>query len=233
MAGIDLIPLHTHIRGIISAGNNAIVKFARAVYTQSRRKDGVPAFARKKPRESDNQEWQKTVRLSREDAMPYPTKAVANAILNRAKLDGEKLRPLKLQKLMYYLCGYYLAAYGKPLIDSPIEAWEYGPVVSEIYREFKKFGAQEITSPACELDWETYEYAPVPIPAGDPQFDKVLDYVWKTYGKYTGLQLSEMTHSENSPWDKTRKAKPGIRGADISDEFLISHFKPLVKRKAA
>src|SRR5271163_2281732 len=48
----------------------------------------------------------------------YATKAIANAVLNKALENGEKLKPLKLQKLMYYLCAYYQAAYGEPLIDS-------------------------------------------------------------------------------------------------------------------
>ena len=163
--------------------------------------------------------------------MAYKTKAIANIILNKAAENGEKLKPLKLQKLIYYACGYYQAAYDVPLIDRSIEAWDYGPVIPEIYQEFKAFGSGEITRPARELDWETSEFAPVPIPTGDSNLLKVVDFVWASYGKYSGLHLSDMAHSNGSPWDITRKKNPGIKNAGIPSEALVNHFSKFVKKK--
>ena len=54
------------------------------------------------------------------------------------------LTPLKLQKLIYYAHGWHLAIRNAPLIDEVIEAWEYGPVVPNVYHEFKKFGNRPI-----------------------------------------------------------------------------------------
>jgi hypothetical protein len=54
---------------------------------------------------------------------PFPVKAVANAILEKAFAEKKPVTPLKLQKLLYYAHGYYSAAYGKALIDQPFEAW--------------------------------------------------------------------------------------------------------------
>ena len=85
--------------------------------------------------------------------MPFSTKGIANAILNRAREDGEELRPLKLQKLLYYAAGYFGAAYGEPLLDSTIEAWDYGPVVPEIYREFRDCGSAPIRRLATDINW--------------------------------------------------------------------------------
>ncbi|MEY9717907.1 putative phage-associated protein [Sinorhizobium fredii] len=163
--------------------------------------------------------------------MPYAAKAIANAILNKAAEDGSKITHLKLQKLLYYVCGYYLAATGKPLIDHTFEAWEYGPVVPDIYHEFKGYGGRPISSPATEYDWEDEDFLPVPIPTDDARLNRVLDFVWRTYGKYSGAQLSDMTHRDGSPWDKTRKANPGMRGADIPVNLLRDHFSTLVKKK--
>jgi uncharacterized phage-associated protein len=165
--------------------------------------------------------------------MPYQTKALANAVLNKALENGEKLRPLKLQKLMYFVCGYYQAAYGEPLIDSTIEAWDYGPVIPEIYQEFRSFGANEINRPAREYDFESEDFVPVPIPTDDKRLSAVMDFVWSTYGKYTGLQLSEMTHNEGSPWDVTRKKNPGIKNADIQNDVLMDYFSRFIKKKNA
>lgn len=161
--------------------------------------------------------------------MPYSVKSIANAFLNRAALEGKKLTHLKLQKLMYYAVGYYLAAYGEPLVDARFEAWDYGPVLPELYQEFREFRNRPITQLANDLDWDTGEMVPVPIPSGDKRVDHVVDYVWRTYSPYSALQLSDMTHNPGTPWEKTRKDNPGIRGVDIPDELLKDYFGKKVK----
>lgn len=51
--------------------------------------------------------------------------------------EGNNLSKLKLQKLLYYAQGYYLALYNEALFDEEIRAWEHGPVVKEVYDHFK------------------------------------------------------------------------------------------------
>ena len=160
--------------------------------------------------------------------MPYSSKAIANAFLNKAAQQGAQITPLQLQKLMYYACGYFLAAYDEPLIDRSIEAWDYGPVVPEIYREFRDVGGAPINRPASTFNPFSGESVPVPIPTDDTRVMAVVDFVWSTYGRYTGLQLSQMTHAADTPWDQTRKARPGIKNADIDEDSLKKYFKPYV-----
>ncbi|WP_394154427.1 Panacea domain-containing protein [Loktanella salsilacus] len=164
--------------------------------------------------------------------MPHNVKAVANAIIQKAAANGEKISPLKLQKLLYYVCGYYVASSGKPLIDHTFEAWDYGPVVPMLYREFRHYGNGPITGLACDPDWDSGAKIPVAPPDGDKRFDKVLDFVWGSYGKFSAVQLSRMTHAANSPWAKTREENPGIRDADIDRDKLIEHFSKFVKKKS-
>jgi uncharacterized phage-associated protein len=165
--------------------------------------------------------------------MPYNTKSVANLILNKAAENGMQLTPLKLQKLMYYVAGYYIAATNTPLIDTPIEAWEYGPVISSVYHEFKTFGSKPITRQAMDLDGDTGSLIPCPIPTGDQKLNKIVDFVLKQYGGFSGLTLSEMTHAAGTPWQLTRAENPGMRGVDIKNDLIKKHFNPLIKRKAA
>jgi uncharacterized phage-associated protein len=73
--------------------------------------------------------------------------AIANYFIELAKF----ITPMKLQKLVYFAHGWCLALADKPLINEKIEAWQYGPVVSSLYREFKKYGNEGITSPAVEF----------------------------------------------------------------------------------
>lgn len=160
----------------------------------------------------------------------HRAKAVANALINKAAENGEKLSHMKLQKLLYYTCGYYLASSGEPLIDHTFEAWDYGPVVPAIYDEFKHLGSKPITSLATDIDWETSTLLPVPIPTDDQRLNRIINFVWENYGKYSGLQLSDMTHAKDSPWEKTRNKNPGIKDADIPREYLLSHFQKFVTK---
>jgi uncharacterized phage-associated protein len=168
-----------------------------------------------------------------EGLMPYSAKAIANAFINKASQNGEQLSPLKLQKLIYYASGYFIAAYDQPLIDCSIEAWTYGPVVPEVYREFRDLGSEPIVRWATDIDWGSGAFTPVPIPTQDARVMNVVDFVWNTYGKYSGLQLSDMTHAPNTPWDLTRRSRPGIKNADISENDLKSYFKQFVTKQQA
>jgi uncharacterized phage-associated protein len=162
--------------------------------------------------------------------MPYSAKAVANAILNKANERSLPISPLKLQKMLYYVCGYYLAVTGRPLIDRAFEAWDNGPVVPVIYHEFKEFRWAPITRLARKLDPIEFEFKSVPIPSEDTILYKVLNFVWDTYSSYTPTQLSDMTHADGSPWDKTRKKNAGIKDADIPNDEIMNYFKQFVVR---
>jgi uncharacterized phage-associated protein len=78
------------------------------------------------------------------DVMPFPAEAVANEFLELAKKDGEALSPMKLLKLVYFAHGWHLALTGEPLIEEPVQAWQFGPVIPSIYHQFKRFGSGPI-----------------------------------------------------------------------------------------
>lgn len=58
--------------------------------------------------------------------------------------DDDFITNLKLNKLLYYAQGAYLARTGRPLFNEQIEAWAYGPVVPSIYRKYKVCGKNPI-----------------------------------------------------------------------------------------
>lgn len=70
-----------------------------------------------------------------------PARKVAKYFLSKVEEDiGDGISNLKLQKLVYYAQAYHLAMYGEPLFGERVEAWEHGPVVPELYREYKIYG---------------------------------------------------------------------------------------------
>lgn len=161
--------------------------------------------------------------------MPYNAKAIANAFINRALEDGYEIKALKLQKLVYFAAGYYCAAYDRPLLDTSIEAWEYGPIVPSLYYEFRKFGAHPITQFAMQNEFLRTPYV---IPINEQAVMNVIDFVWRTYKDYSGLQLSAMANAENTLWKKVRNRRKGIKNPDIDEKNLKDYFKPFIKNFA-
>lgn len=167
---------------------------------------------------------------------PYDAKAVANYFLNLAKLKNEKLDLMKLQKLIYFAHGWHLAIKNNPLLDELIQAWQYGPVVSSIYHEFKEFGNNPITRSATNLI-VIESVIPPQFCLDTPQIDidddfskKLLDKIWEQYGKLTAIQLSNMTHQPGTPWEETWK--PGIpKGTAIDDKLIKEYFVSKAKEK--
>lgn len=45
---------------------------------------------------------------------------------------------MKLQKLLYYVQGFHIAVFNRPLFNEDIEAWMYGPVVPAVYEYYQE-----------------------------------------------------------------------------------------------
>jgi uncharacterized phage-associated protein len=126
--------------------------------------------------------------------------------------SGDNISNLKLQKLLYYAQGYYLALNdGTPLFDDEIQAWAHGPVVPEVYRRYKVHGSGAIPAPvscnSSKLDEATREF---------------LNEVWRVCGQYSPWKLREMTHEE-PPWKETPANQP------IALDSMRNYFRTLLE----
>ena len=131
-----------------------------------------------------------------------PMKAMAtdlcNNILVRGKRDGQPITPMKLQKLMYYVCRDYVKETGCLPISEQFEVWQYGPVLPSVYAEFKSFGSSPIKSFAKDATGKSYKVSE----EDNPILSRILDMVWAKNKMLTGVQLSRLTHSTGSGWYK-------------------------------
>ncbi len=142
-------------------------------------------------------------------------KAVAKYFLARVDEDaGDGISNLKLQKLVYYAQGFHLALHDAPLFRERIEAWEHGPVVPELYREYKAFGSASIPAPR---DFDPHEYS--------PEVTRLLDEVYDVFGQYSAWKLRNMTHEER-PWIDAYEN--GERGRVITPAAMREYFKDYV-----
>lgn len=122
--------------------------------------------------------------------------------------SGELISNLKLQKLLYYSQGFYIALYDHPLFSDQIYAWMHGPVVKTVYQIYAKYGATALPK----------EKTPT-LPGDIVSF---LSEVYSLYGKYSAWKLREMTHREE-PWATNHN--PNQQDTVISHENLKSYFK--------
>ncbi len=156
--------------------------------------------------------------------------AVANWFIDHVR----NVSPLKLQKLIYYAHGWNLALRDQPLIDELIEAWEYGPVVPNVYHEFKQFGNQPITKRGTVIqmssDRKLRLFAPL-IPPEDAATGKLLNKIVEVFGPYTAMQLSADTHRPGTPWRIIHDANPDRKNVDIPDELIQKYFKQIAQRQ--
>jgi uncharacterized phage-associated protein len=160
---------------------------------------------------------------------PYSSIAVANNFIDLAcQSCDNSLTPMKLQKLVFYSHGWYLALSGQPLIIEKVEAWKYGPVIPAVYHKFKDYGNDQVSKPA-----EVYEIKDGKLTIEIPKVDDdqgtiaLIKRIWESYGKYTGVQLSNATHSPGTPWHTVWEVDGGklAQGVPIPNQLIADFFK--------
>lgn len=138
----------------------------------------------------------------------YGASGIAKYFIKIASPEEEDvITNLKLQKLLYYAQGFNLALYEKPLFSEQIRAWQYGPVVPEVYEDYMEYKANPIPQPD---DFDIDQY--------DQETRELLDEVYEVYGQYTAPTLMRFTHKE-SPW----KATP--INEEITHSLMKSYFE--------
>lgn len=143
---------------------------------------------------------------------------VANQFIRLAKQDGKYLTPMQLLKLVYIAHGWSYGFFNEPLIDDDIEAWKYGPVIPALYQAIKKYGNTAITQD-ISYPWFKSEDSLSENNA------KVINFVYKKYGHFDGIQLSMLTHEQGTPWSEV--FNPLSWGDKIPNSIIHTHYKRL------
>jgi uncharacterized phage-associated protein len=142
---------------------------------------------------------------------PYDSKVIADWFVRRAKRDGRTLTNMQLQKLVYFAHGWSLALLHGPLVTSRVEAWEWGPVLPDLYRDLARWGAGPVEGPLLAFD--------EPL---ESEEEELLEAVYQAYGTRTAAQLSALTHAKGTPWAVNYRS--GVRGIRIPNGDMESYF---------
>lgn len=148
--------------------------------------------------------------------MPHSAIQIAKYFLTLINQDeGDTISNLALQKLLYYAQKEHLLTFRKPLFLENLIHWQYGPVVKEVYNEYKKYG-----SGAIDVEKEDLDYGNL-----DEATKQFLNVVFDKYGAYSAWVLSQMAHQEK-PWILTKPNEI------ISNNLILENFDYETKLKS-
>lgn len=138
----------------------------------------------------------------------YDVLTISDYIIWRCSNEGHPISNLKLQKLLYFVQAEFLVTTGKPCFREAIEAWDFGPVVPKIYREFCIYGSAQIPVSAVTN----------PILAMGTK--ELIDGIIFECLPFSSSQLVEITQHQ-SPWIC---AYAKGYGTEITNESILNFF---------
>lgn len=147
----------------------------------------------------------------------YNPVQVASRLINLGMQSGNPLTHMQLQKLTYIAHGYHLAITGAPLLNEPVAAWKYGPVIPAMYDAFKAFGNSGIKVPPDVVSNNL-----------DTRSLNIIDAVYNIYGQNDGIKLSELTHRPGTPWSQSYN---GYMFTVIPNETIKNYYKGLISNQ--
>lgn len=124
---------------------------------------------------------------------------------------------MKLQKLLYFSQGYALRKLGEPIMNDEFQAWMNGPVIPDVWHNFKYFGTSNIVL--------NDDVIPAII---SKEVEEILDIVIDLYGGKRPYELSDLTHEKGTAWSKVREQNKVPLGMPskcvIPNEFIGEEF---------
>lgn len=119
----------------------------------------------------------------------YKALSIARYVIERCNSQNRTISNLKLQKIMYFVQAEFLVSKNQPCFAEEIEAWDFGPVIPEVYREYKIFGSANI--PVVRRTERSL------VLSGEDQ--KLINDIVDECAQYSASALVEITHNQ-SPW---------------------------------
>lgn len=137
---------------------------------------------------------------------------VANFFILTGSLnEGTEMTNARVNKLLYFAQGWHLAIYGTPLFSEDFEAWQYGPVINEIYQSFKICNSNAILETLGDFDINSLE-------------ENDIEFLTSVFCKYVDDSTSSLiskTHEKDTPW---RKIYVAGKNNIISKEEIKKYF---------
>lgn len=151
---------------------------------------------------------------------------VANLIT--AKIDCTHL---KLQKLLFFFYCEYIKQNDYPPFNEKFLAWDYGPVIREVYDKYKHYGRSNIEYKEDDTNMiikeEPFKLSVYSRFKKTPVYSRILAALDKTlqqYGEKSANELVNISHLSGTPWDITFQNGSGrnrVIEYDLIRDFVL------------
>lgn len=121
--------------------------------------------------------------------MMYTAQEIARYVVNKCVRDRHPISNLQLQKILYFLQVGAIRAGRGGVFGDDMEAWQFGPVVPNVYFQYGRYGAMPIT--------DTYQDVSI-----SPEDQAILDPIIEEKRMRDAWELVEESHREGGPWSR-------------------------------
>ena len=132
----------------------------------------------------------------------YDVLDVCRYVINYSNDKEYGISNLKLQKILYFIQACFLTNTDSqtPCFHEKIEAWDFGPVVPEAYREYKQYGSSNIPTIVSFINFDEEDLWNTRRVSYDgdiiSQADRILiDAVIDKFADYSATDLVTLTHN--------------------------------------
>lgn len=165
-----------------------------------------------------------------------PALFVANYIIEYSNERNYEINNLKLQKLLYFINARCLLENDVPIFEESFEKWKFGPVVPQVYHEYKGFGAFNIPKSDIVREKHTIDFGRNPFEnnklkisteyydSNDIQHKELIQSTVDSLKDFTPFELVENTHEQNI-WKKDEeRIRNGEKGIKYSNKEIKDFF---------
>lgn len=136
---------------------------------------------------------------------------------------ANEVTPLALQKLLYFIQGFYMVICQKPMYEEDCLAWMHGPVYENVYSVFKTFRYDPIDDNRFVMLKNRFQEL-------SEEEKSLIDLVVDTFGMYSGKALEKITHKEE-PWVTAREGYSPLERSHVIIEKadIKQYFEKVAK----
>lgn len=145
--------------------------------------------------------------------------AIANRFIEKAVKAGRPLSIIHLLRLVYLAHGWCLGYTGKPLLSTKVQVWRNGPMIPEIYDEFRAQGIDDISMVAVDEEGDVLQ-----ADLTEQEAD-IVDRVYDNYAPLSTKQLASLTRADGTPWSRTK----GYYYDPIPDKLIGEYYAKRVR----
>ena len=139
---------------------------------------------------------------------PYDVFEVCDYLIQIIAESGHTVNALKLNALLFFAQGIYLATFDMPLFKEDFEAWDCGPIIPIVWRRFKKYGN-------CSIHLTKYEYCL-------QKEDEIFLYgIVQNFGPFQATPLFKLIRNQNE-YKKAKQDSTKIISKQIIKESFLA-----------